>query len=342
MSLQDVARKTFVPATLRNGAALLALIVLALFAWYARNALLLGFGGLIVATILVTAAQPIKRWTPLGHRGAVWLAGLLIALALAGLIGLIMPTLTQQAAELSDALPAALDRVRGVMGETALQDMMSSSALLQNLAGHLTRWSAAVMGTTTSLFFVLVAGGFFAMSPQLHRDGLVSLVAPSSQERTRAVLDRAGKGLRAWLFGQMIAMVTVGAAVTLGTWLLGLPAPLALGVIAGLLEFVPVLGPVVAALPGVLLAMTISPTMMIWTAGLYILVEQLESNMLLPMVEQSVADVPPAVFLLAIVAIGSIFGIAGVILSAPMTVVAYVLISALYIDPLNGRDTLPE
>jgi len=126
----------------------------------------------------------------------------------------------------------------------------------------------------------------------------------------------------------------------------GLPSPaarareaFALGLIAGLLDFVPLIGPIVAAVPTLLLALSISPTTALWTGGLYLVVQQIEGNILSPLVQQRAVDLPPALLLFALLGFGSLFGAPGVILAAPLTVVVYVMVKRLYVREALGTPT---
>lgn len=315
----------------------IALIALALLLWRVQQALLIGFGGVIVATIILSLARPLSRFTRLPHTGAVALAALAILAFLSVAVWVIWPSSSMQLGELVDQLPQALgeleDRIGGVIPESAFP----AGEMMQQAAGKLGQWSGAAVAGVSTLVLVLLAGVFLAASPEMYRRGTVRLFPPRQQARVAHGLTCAGLGLRAWVLGQLVAMLVIGAGVTLGAWAIGLPAPLALGLIAGLLEFVPVVGPIAAAVPALVLAATIGMSTVLWTAALYVGLQQVESNLLMPLIERSVANVPPAVFLLSFVAFGALFGIAGVILSAPLAVVGMVLLHELYVKPLNGE-----
>lgn len=130
-------------------------------------------------------------------------------------------------------------------------------------------------------------------------------------------------------------MAIIGTGVGLGTWWLGLPAPFMLGAIAGLLAFVPIVGPILAALPGIVLALSMGTTTALWTVLLYVGIEQLESNLILPMVEGKAAGLPPALLIIAFAAMGTLFGVLGAIIAAPLAVALYSLVKLLYLgeDP---------
>jgi predicted PurR-regulated permease PerM len=137
-------------------------------------------------------------------------------------------------------------------------------------------------------------------------------------------------------------MVVVGLLVGTGLWLLGVPSALTLGLLAGLLEFIPFAGPILAMIPAVLLALAVSPDLAIWVLLLYLAVQQFEGNVLTPVVQQYAVDLPGVVLLFSLIGFGIIFGTLGVILAAPLAVVSYVLVKRLYVvEALHTATPIP-
>ena len=132
-------------------------------------------------------------------------------------------------------------------------------------------------------------------------------------------------------------MLLVGVVTTLGLYAIGLPSALALGLIAGLAEFVPLVGPVFSAIPALLVALSVGGQTVFWVLGLYIVVQQLEGNLITPVIQRQTVDLPPALTLFALIAIGVLFGPLGVLLSTPLAVVIFVCVKQLYV-----RETLHE
>ena len=133
-----------------------------------------------------------------------------------------------------------------------------------------------------------------------------------------------------------------GLLTGLGLWALGMPSGLALGLLAGVLEFIPFAGPVLSAIPAVLLALAISPDLALWVLLLYVAVQQFEGNVLTPLVQQFAVDLPGVVLLFSLLAFGTLFGVLGVILAAPLAVVTYVLVKRLYvIETLHTATPIP-
>jgi predicted PurR-regulated permease PerM len=150
------------------------------------------------------------------------------------------------------------------------------------------------------------------------------------------------RALRLWLKGQAIAMVVVGLMTGIGLWLLGMPSAFVLGLLAGLLEFIPFAGPIISAIPAILLALVVGPEMALWVGLLYLFVQQFEGNVLSPMIQQYAVDLPGVVLLFSLIGFGILFGTLGVILAAPLAVVTLVLVKRLYvIETLDTPTPIP-
>jgi predicted PurR-regulated permease PerM len=141
----------------------------------------------------------------------------------------------------------------------------------------------------------------------------------------------------AWLIRQLIEMLVIGIVSAFAVWQIGLQSPVALGVIAGMAEFIPYVGPIIASVPAVLVAATNGLDAVLWTVFAYLLIHQLEGEVLAPLIQRRMVYIPPAVMLLGIVTISSAFGVSAIIFAAPIVVILFVAINKLYL-----RETLGE
>jgi predicted PurR-regulated permease PerM len=201
------------------------------------------------------------------------------------------------------------------------------------------KYAFAVGGAITNLVLVVIAGVFLASEPRLYRRGFLKLFPEDRHEAMAHAFDNTARALHLWLLGQLASMLIIGAFTWLGLWLVGVPSALMLGVIAGLAEFVPLLGPIFSAVPGLLLALLISPETALWALVVYVGIQQIESNLITPLVERRAVSLPPVVTLFGVLAMGVTFGFLGLLLSAPLTVVTYVLIKQLYVRDTLGQPT---
>jgi predicted PurR-regulated permease PerM len=243
---------------------------------------------------------------------------------------------------LSQAVQAFEQRFGFPLLGSAAQDGGSTRASgsgLQDLVSRFVSLGNTIASALSSVFLVVVGGFFFAADPALYRAGVVKLFPKSQHARVNDTLGTCGRALRLWLIGKLISMGIVGLLVGLGSWMIGLPAPLALGLFAGLAEFVPVIGPIVGAVPALLLALSQGGNAVLWTVLLFVAVQQLESNVIEPLVQRRMVEIPPALLLFAVLAVGLLFGVPGVIMAAPLTVVAYVAVKKLYVRQMLGEET---
>jgi predicted PurR-regulated permease PerM len=211
----------------------------------------------------------------------------------------------------------------------------SSSGLLTSVAG-----AAQTIGRgLTEALLVLVGGIYLAAQSGLYRTGFLKLVPAHGRGLLATALDDSGRALKLWLMGQLVSMVLVGTLTGLGLWLIGIPSALTLGLVAGVFEFVPIIGPILAAIPALLLAFIQGPEYLLWTAILYLLIQQAEGNLIQPIVQRVAVDMPPALLLFAIVAGGTLFGAAGILLAAPLAVTMFVMVKRLYVREMLGVDT---
>lgn len=316
-------------------------------AWRIREALLLAFAAVVVAVLLDAAAKPLMRRAGLARGWALTAVGLAALLLLAAVAWLLGEQLRTQVSSLTTQLPEAIRNVERTLGIELLpredgQDgggLAGIAAAVRAVFGSLASLGASVAGALSALVLVVVGGFFLAADPTLYRRGLVKLFPPRRHAQVEDAALASGRALRLWLLAQLISMTIVGVLVGLGTWLIGLPAPLALGLFAAFTEFVPVIGSIVGAVPALLLALGEGGNALLWTALLFIAVQQAESNIILPIVERHLAQIPPALLLFAVMAVGLVFGLAGVIVAAPLTVVLYVLVKKLYIRQTLGEPT---
>ncbi len=132
-------------------------------------------------------------------------------------------------------------------------------------------------------------------------------------------------------------MVLIGVLAAVAMWIIGVPSSLALGLIAGIGEFIPYLGPILAAIPAILVAVTKSPEAALWTLFAYLLIHQIEGQVISPLIQRRMVFIPPAVMLLGIVAITYLFGLIAIVFAAPIAVVVFAAVNLIYV-----RDTLGE
>jgi predicted PurR-regulated permease PerM len=190
----------------------------------------------------------------------------------------------------------------------------------------------AIADTVLVIFLAL----YFAVDPRGYRRGFLHLVPKTWRGRVDRALLAAGDALKNWLRGQALAMLVVGVLTAAGLWLVGVPLAIPLGLLSGVLDFVPFIGPLVAAVPGLLVAFSQGEDVALYALIVYLVVQFVEGNIVLPMAQKWAVSLPPVLSLLGIVAFGLVFGPLGVLFAMPLTVVLVVLVQKLYIEKIDN------
>ena len=322
----------------KRAAIVVALAFAPILVWLLFDAILIIIGAILFALLLDVVAQPFQLLR-LPRGVALILSGILVAGALGGagyLFGKgalsefqeVMLRAGQAEEQLVQAIKAS------ELGKILLAHAQGDNLPLTHFFSQLFRVSVSfVLGVLVAIF----SGMFLVAQPALYRQALTHLFPVEQRGRANAILDGVAKALRLWLLGLLFETLIVGVLAGLAVWRIGVPSPLALGVISGAAEFVPYVGPILAIVPSVLVAATVSVRAMAWTFGAYILIHQIEGNLIMPIIQRQLVHVPPAFMLFSIVILGLLFGPAGTIFAAPITVVLFVLVTKLYL-----HDSLDE
>jgi predicted PurR-regulated permease PerM len=308
-------------------------VALGLLAWSLAHLLLLVFGAIVVAAILHGAASGVERATGLQRPWSLTIAGLALLALVAATTVLLGAQIASQLGALSSQLDNTAGKLREVLDSTGALKQLKDSSILGGLIGSLPSLGGTVLTAIADVILVVIAGIYLAIDPQLYKRGTVLLFPESVRERIEAALDASGQALGQWLLAQVAAMVIIGTTAAIGLMLIGVPSALALGLIAGVTEFIPYLGPWLGAAPALLMAWSIGPYTLLWTALLYLAIQQVEAYVVAPLLAERLVSVPPVVGLFAVVAFGLTFGPIGVIMAFPLTVVTMVMVIKLYVQP---------
>ncbi|WP_372398631.1 AI-2E family transporter [Azospirillum sp. HJ39] len=311
---------------------------LALFLWKISGTLLLIFTGVLFAILLQRLAGYVGRATGLGHGWSLAIVLVVLAALVGGGVWLMGTSMAAQV----DQLQQQVGKAMGMLPDTWRQRIVDQGKEWPWM-NQLSSFASGLVYIVGDGVVVMFAALYLAASPGVYKRGVVLLVPPRGQERATEVMEVAGDSLWKWLIGQLVAMALVGTMIGVGLWLLGIPSALALGMVAGLLEFIPLVGPFLAAVPALLIAFAQSPQDALWVAGLYLVIQQIEGNLVTPILQKQVVDLPPVVTIGAIAAGGVLFGIMGMFLATPIAVVVLVLVNLLYIeDKLGQRRHFPD
>lgn len=316
-------------------AALIALVVLALLRLL--DLLILVFGAAILGTLIRGFADWIERHTPLSGHWCLAAALLLLAAAVAGTgwlfatqFGGDFPRVGQTMAASWTALAKMVAQIPG--GDGVAAAMQKPSLPSDNLIPHLTGAISWVTNAALDLVIFLFGTVFIAAEPGLYRRGIVLLVPKQHRALADEALVEAGAALRQWVVGLFMVMVFIGLFTAFGLWAIGVPSAAALGLISGMFELIPYLGPVLSAVPVLVMAATKDTHTMLLALVLMIVVHQVEASIVSPLAAKKVVSLPPALSVFGVIAGGMLFGPVGFVFASPVLVVAYVLVKRLYIE----------
>lgn len=316
--------------------------VLAVTFGYAWDAMLTIFGGVLLGVLLDGVACRIAAWTRMPRWLALVLVLVLVAGALVGLGFWFGPALAehmdglrqQVAIAWQELLAWVEERPWGPAALQRLSEVELSTLITPGVGG----WLSTTAGTVASLVLMVVFGIYLAADPDVYLDGLSTLLPPAHRPRFRQLLSDIARALRSWLGGRFFSMAVVGVGTGLGLWAAGVPLPLPLGIIAGLLSFVPNLGPIMAAIPGVLVGFSAGPSTALWALVVYAGVQAIETYALEPVVQQKVVSLPPALLLAFQLLLGIVGGAIGLLIATPLLVVLVVVVQAVYLRDVLGDD----
>ena len=312
--------------------------------WFAANALLLIFACILFAVFLYELSAMLQRRLGLNRQVALVIV-ILSLLAIIGLGGWAMaPQISQQSAELARQFPASLQRVQEMINQHPILQHLSKQlppakqvlGSLQRLVPNAGLFFGGVLGALANVVIIVFVGIYFASSPRAYTHGFIKLIPQGKRARVGEVLDNIGATLARWLIGKGCSMLIVGAILSIGLTLLGVPLGLILGIIAGLLDFIPYLGPIMGGVPAVLIALSTSTDLALYTLLLMFAIQMLDGYVLLPFIEARAVALPPALTIIMQLIFGTLFGFAGVALATPLTAALVVLIGMLYVEDILG------
>lgn len=326
-----------------------ALVVSLYILWQIRQVVLLVFAAVVLATVLNRVVRLLQRYH-LKRGFAIAITVVLLLLLVVGIFAVIVPRLIEQLQQFVLLLPAALERVRAwnewlqrVVPGGVLQDDRGISALTQQLQTFATRLvgnffalisnSLAVV-ISLLLFFVLTI--MLLVNPSPYRRTFILAFPAFYRRRVDEILSECEGSLVGWIRGTLLAMLVIGVLSYIALLILKVPLPLVNALLAGLLEFIPNVGPVLSIVPPALLALLDAP----WKAGavvaVYLLIQQFESLVLVPVIMAQEVSVLPVFTILAVVVFASFFGFLGLFLAIPLLIVTQIWLQEVLVkDVLN-------
>ncbi len=330
----------------------LAVIAIATI-YFTFDILLIVFAAVLLAIFLRGLADILRRWIPIGEGWLVLLVTVLLIAVIAGAVALLAPSVAEQVRVLRVEIPKSAQQIgeflsRYTWGQTLLAQLPNAEEVMASIdaSSMLTRaggFFSSTIGAVGNVFIALLLAVYVATEPRFYSQGLTTFFPLAKRKRAAEVLNTIDDTLRWWLIGKAASMLFIGVVTWIGLSILGVPLALTLGLIAGLLSFIPNFGPIISAIPAILLAFIDSPISALWVLGLYVGVQLVESNVVTPIIERETVELAPALTIVFQIALGTLIGGLGLVMATPLLAVLVVVVKMVYFeDVLGDKEATPE
>jgi predicted PurR-regulated permease PerM len=312
--------------------------------WRLAEILVVIFGAVLLSLVLRGISSRIGRTIGLGPTLAL-MTTVLLLVAVIGLLGWFFGSqIHTQFEDIAKRVPEIVDRLTQQMAKEPIGQYFLQQAASMNLTGatgaaasSVAYVAKSVTGWLGYLVLVFFTGIYIAVQPKRYRNGILAVIPARKRARANEFLDVAASSLQGWILAQLAVMVFVGICVGLGLWALGVRGAFALGLIDGLFTFVPVIGPICASVPAILLGLAQSPLLAVYVVGLYVVVHMFEGYLVTPVIQSHAISLPPVVTLFAALSFGLLLGPFAVLFAAPLAVLVLVAFGMLYIEDVLGE-----
>lgn len=307
----DVSHKTIIFITL---------FVLALWVTFLIRDLLII---LFVAVIFVSALSPLVNLLvrfKVPKVLSIIVTYIIIIAILTGLIISLIPSLIEQSNKLIVASPPLIAQFFNI---TNIDKSVFSSEVT-SISKNLFSITVSLFDNLLTIIFLLVIT-FYLLLDKENLENRIAALFKGREERVRRSIVKIEDKLGSWLRGQMILSLVIGVLSYIGLSILNVPYALPLALIAGMMEVIPVIGPIISAIPAIFIALTISPLLGVMVAAMYLIIQQLENSLIVPQVMKRAVGLNPLIVILAIAVGSRLLGISGALLAVPIAVVLQII-----------------
>lgn len=317
------------------GILLLIILIAYLFATL-LNLLLLVLAGALMAIYFHGCADLLKRKLKIGSPYALILSVVFNVVVIGLFFWFVGDRLNSQLDKLSTKLPQTVENAKQWLSEKPLGQKIlnyATNTLDSGKTGAVIKtFFSSTFGILSDLYIVVLLGMFFTASPAIYRKGVIHLIPTTGKATAEKLWDEIHHVLKNWLKGQIFGFFFIAILTGLGLWLLGMPLVLALALVAGLLNFIPNFGPLIALIPAALLGLMQGPNTALLVVGLFTLIQIIQSTVTQPLIQKKMVSVPPALLVFGQVAMGVIAGFWGVLLATPLVAIVMTLVNRLYVE----------
>lgn len=332
--------------------AVVCLVLLGLaLVYFTFDILLLIFAAALLAIFLRGLADILRKWIPIGEGWLVMLVAGLLVLVIAGAVALLAPSVAEQVRVLRVEVPKSAQSAGQYLlqfswGRTLMDQLPSADEVMTKIdaASVMSRvggFFSSTLGALGNVLITILLAIYLASEPRFYSEGMTKFFPTDRRKRVSEVLDAIYETLRWWLIGKVASMLFIGILTWIGLSIIGVPLALTLGLIAGLLSFIPNFGPILSAIPAILLAFIDSPISALYVLGLYGGVQVVESNVVTPIIERETVELAPALTIIFQLALGAMIGGLGLVLATPLLAVVVVIVKLVYFEDILGDKVVP-
>ena len=327
------------------GILLLIILIAYLFATL-LNLLLLVLAGALMAIYFHGFADLLKRKLKIGSPYGLILSVVFNVVVIGLFFWFVGDRLNSQLDELSTKLPQTVENAKQWLSEKPLGQKIlnyATNTLDSGKTGAVIKtFFSSTFGILSDLYIVVLLGMFFTASPIVYRKGVIHLIPNKGKATAEKLWNEIHQVLKNWLKGQIFGFFFIAILTGLGLWLLGMPLGLALALVAGLLNFIPNYGPLIALIPAALLGLMQGPNTALLVVGLFTLIQIIQSTVTQPLIQKKMVSVPPALLVFGQVAMGVIAGFWGVLLATPLVAIVMTLVNRLYVEKQEDQSDKTE
>jgi len=325
-------------------------VLISVVIWQLLNLLLLAFGGIMAAVLFHFLGSKLANTTRLPYMAALLTVAFGLLLFVGVIIGMTGPLLSNQFSDISTEFGRSLEGARAQIaqwpfGERLVQEIDKftgpdgfSFEQLSKVGGQFLGILSTTLGTVVSLLLIFLLGVYLAVEPRLYVGGILRLVPIGHRTRAQEVLDRLYSSLVYWFFGQMVSLTLIGVGMTIGLYVLGVPLALFLGLLTAMLTFIPNLGPTLAAVPVMLVALSVGPWTALYALIFVIALQNAEGIFVTPTILRRAVQLPPALVITVQICLATLAGFLGLLLATPLLVCIIVLVQMLYVHDILGDE----
>ncbi len=345
----DTKNRDFIKRLLIICGVITLIVVAVLVFGYVIDILMLAFAAVLLAVFLRGLADILNDYVKISEAKAVVIIFILLLVFLAGGISLLAPSVAEQGRLLRVEIPRSLENLGEYLSEFGwgravldqlpstqeIIDKINDASFLSGVGGLF----STTAGMIANFFITILLAVYLAIEPKTYITGFTKLFPKNKRLRVEEVVGEVGETLRWWLIGKFGSMLFIGILTWIGLSIIGVPLALTLGLIAGLLSFIPNFGPILSAIPAILLAFIQSPMTAVYVIGLFSGIQLVESNLVTPWIERQTVELPPALTIFFQLSLAVLVGGLGLVLATPILAGLLIVIQMLYIqDVLGDKD----